>query len=228
MTVQRVKEKLQTHVGSSVSAMRLQLRDESGRVVASLDDDARLLGYFSPRDGYTLHVLDTDASSASASGWLEDTSKVEKYVLSDEAYAARDNTYRKFKEEQRRRDPSWTAERELAQRRGEAVPAAAGPPAEETHEAAEAAGVALGARCEVQPGGKRGCVAYVGNMTAPGLPLGWWVGVRFDEPVGKHDGCVGGVRFFECPAGYGVLLRPSKVTTGDFPELDPFEDDDEM
>ena len=33
-----------------------------------------------------------------ANGWLEDVSKVEKFVMSDEAYAARDNTYRKFKE----------------------------------------------------------------------------------------------------------------------------------
>lgn len=30
-----------------------------------------------------------------ANGWLEDVTKVDKYVMSDEAYAARDNTYRK-------------------------------------------------------------------------------------------------------------------------------------
>ena len=32
----------------------------------------------------------------------------------------------------------------------------------------------------------------------PGLPAGWWAGVRFDEPVGKGNGCVNGVRYFEC------------------------------
>ena len=118
MTVLRVKEKLPTHVGSSVSAMRLQLRDPQGAPLASLDDDARPLGYYSPRDGYTLHVVDTDAGSASAAGWLEDVSKVAKYELSDEAYAARDNSYRKFKEEKLKSDPGWTLQKELARRRG--------------------------------------------------------------------------------------------------------------
>lgn len=41
-----------------------------------------------------LHIIDTDPTSLSANGWLEDTSKVEKYVMSEEDYAKRDNTYR--------------------------------------------------------------------------------------------------------------------------------------
>jgi tubulin-folding cofactor B len=60
------------------------------------------------------------------------------------------------------------------------------------------------------------------------LPKGFWVGVRFDEPVGKNDGSVGGVRFFDAPAGYGGMIRPSCVTTGDFPEVDEFASDDEI
>jgi len=122
MTVLRVKEKLQSHVGSSVSSMRLQLRDEAGSPVASLDDDTKKLGFYSPRDGFTLHVTDTDAQSASAGGWLEDVSKVEKYELSEEAYARRDNTFRKYKEEQLRLDPTWTLQKELAKRRGVRCP----------------------------------------------------------------------------------------------------------
>ncbi len=35
-------------------------------------------------------------------GWLEDVSKVEKYVMSDADYDAREDTYRKFKEERLR------------------------------------------------------------------------------------------------------------------------------
>jgi tubulin-folding cofactor B len=63
---------------------------------------------------------------------------------------------------------------------------------------------------------------------APPLPAGYWVGIRFDEPVGKNDGSVSGVRFFEAPAGYGGLHRPAAVTVGDFPELDEFASDDEI
>lgn len=47
---------------------------------------------------YTLHIIDTDPLSLSANGWLEDTSKVQKYEMSDSDYSQRENTYRKFKE----------------------------------------------------------------------------------------------------------------------------------
>ena len=43
--------------------------------------------------------MDLDPNSSSANGWLEDVSKVEKYQISEEAYNARENTYRKFKEQ---------------------------------------------------------------------------------------------------------------------------------
>ncbi|ELR58484.1 CAP-Gly domain-containing linker protein 2 [Bos mutus] len=32
------------------------------------------------------------------------------------------------------------------------------------------------------------------------------------KPVGKNDGAVGGVRYFECPALQGIFTRPSKLT----------------
>lgn len=42
----------------------------------------------------TLHVEDTDVASVSRGGWLEDTSKVEKYVMSEDDYNSREGTYR--------------------------------------------------------------------------------------------------------------------------------------
>ena len=107
MTVARVKEKLMTHVGSNVSTMRLSLKDWDGALVAPMSDDTKMLGYFSPEDGWTIHIDDTDAHSASAGGWLEDVSKVKKYEMSDDAYNARENTYRQWKNEQLAKDPTW-------------------------------------------------------------------------------------------------------------------------
>lgn len=79
MTIADVKAKLCFHCGTPPSAMRLQLKDPGSRLLAVLDDDARMLGFYSPADGYVLHIIDTDPTSLSANGWLEDTSKVQAH-----------------------------------------------------------------------------------------------------------------------------------------------------
>ena len=229
MTVARVKEKLMTHVGSNVSTMRLSLKDWDGALVAPMTDDSKMLGYFSPEDGWTIHIDDTDAHSASAGGWLEDVSKVKKYEMSDEKYNARENTYRQWKNEQLAKDPTWCLEKAMAERRGETwVPKQT--VEDDEHQSLEASAIVdqVGNRCEVNPGGKRGVVMFVGKVE--GLPKGWWVGVQFDEPVGKNDGAVKGKRYFECPDGYGSFQRPANVKVGDYPEEDdPFaESEDEI
>ncbi|XP_036435742.1 CAP-Gly domain-containing linker protein 2 isoform X2 [Colossoma macropomum] len=58
-------------------------------------------------------------------------------------------------------------------------------------------------------GVKPGCIAYLGETQfAPGQ----WAGVVLNEPVGKNDGSVGGVRYFECQPLQGIFTRPSKLT----------------
>ncbi|KAI5945410.1 CAP-Gly domain-containing linker protein 2 [Manis javanica] len=57
-------------------------------------------------------------------------------------------------------------------------------------------------------GVKPGVVQYLGETQfAPGQ----WAGVVLDDPVGKNDGAVGGVRYFECQALQGIFTRPSKL-----------------
>ena len=60
-----------THVGSNVSTMRLSLKDWDGaRGGADLADDTKMLGYYSPEDGWTIHITDTDVNSRPrAGGW---------------------------------------------------------------------------------------------------------------------------------------------------------------
>uniref|UniRef100_A0A667WZ48 CAP-Gly domain containing linker protein 2 n=1 Tax=Myripristis murdjan TaxID=586833 RepID=A0A667WZ48_9TELE len=58
-------------------------------------------------------------------------------------------------------------------------------------------------------GVKPGVIAYLGETQfAPGQ----WAGVVLNDPVGKNDGSVGGVRYFECQPLQGIFTRPSKLT----------------
>ena len=52
-------------------------------------------------------------------------------------------------------------------------------------------------------------VMFVGPV--PGMPAGYWVGVQYDDKVGKNDGSINGRRYFRCPPGHGGFLRPNKI-----------------
>jgi len=84
----------------------------------------------------------------------------------------------------------------------------------------------IGMRCQVHPGGRRGEVQFVGEVKEIGSG-GYWVGVKFDEPVGKADGCTPkGTRYFDAGPGFGGFCRGKNVQTGDFPEIDIFAESD--
>ena len=51
-------------------------------------------------------------------------------------------------------------------------------------------------------------VAWQGEL--PGK-RGQWHGIIYDEPYGKHDGTYQGVRYFDCPPGYGSFVRETKI-----------------
>lgn len=60
------------------------------------------------------------------------------------------------------------------------------------------------------PGDRLAYVMFVGQL--PNMPSGYWVGVQYDEKVGKNDGTLHGKRYFTCPPGHGGFLRASKVS----------------
>merc|ERR1711907_458501 len=217
MTILEVMEKLRRHTGSGVGHMMLQLYNQAQQLVCTLDDPDRKLGYYSPEDGYGIHIVDSNPHSLSAGGWLEDVSLVKKYEISEEAYNKREGTVRKWMNEKKAHDPTWTIQKEMMRRKDPNWQ----PPNEQTDPefgAAEASQISVGDRCEVQPGSRRGEVKFVGKVEE--LNIGWWVGVALDEPVGKTDGSAKGVRYFDCMGPkYGTFARPDKVTVGDFPDL---------
>jgi tubulin-folding cofactor B len=91
--------------------------------------------------------------------------------------------------------------------------------------------IEVGMRCQVQPGDRRGRVAFVGVVPEIGGG-GYWVGVIFDEPVGKTDGHAGPKQYFHAGPGYGGFVRAKNIDVGDFPERDIFDElddsDDEL
>ncbi|CAG0894718.1 unnamed protein product [Darwinula stevensoni] len=58
-------------------------------------------------------------------------------------------------------------------------------------------------------GTKSGSIVYIGEVKfAPGE----WAGVVLDEPIGKNDGSVGGVKYFQCAPNHGVFSRLTRLT----------------
>ncbi len=91
--------------------------------------------------------------------------------------------------------------------------------AKEAEEEKTANALQIEQRCEVTVPGqarRRGVIKFIGQTS---FKPGWWIGIHYDEPVGKNDGSVEGKRYFTCPAKYGAFVKPAHVTMGDFPEL---------
>ena len=169
------------------------------------------LAVWGAHDGMLLRVSDR-RPGAQQPAWLRDADQVEKYEMPEEEYAARTDSVRAFKKAHAlgRFAPDAGGASPGAERGAERLPA-------HWH---------VGSRCLVDrsrmDGGdgyaRRGTIAYLGTTQfAPGN----WVGVAFDEPVGKNDGSVGGVRYFAAAPKHGGFVRAACVEVGDYPpELD--------
>ncbi|KAJ2757197.1 hypothetical protein GGI19_000247 [Coemansia pectinata] len=209
LTIEALKVRLEPIVGIRPIDQQLVLLDAASNPVCEISgDDTRMLGFYPVKDLMTLSVKTTNSSAQINF----DESQVEKYVMEDDEYDRRGDTVRAFKRRHRM---------------GRFADGASEISIDEDVKAKELAlSIPVGSRCEVAlPDGefrKRGTVRFVGET---GFRPGYWVGVEYDEPVGKNDGSVDGTRYFQCAADYGSFVRPEKVTTGDFPEEDIFGSD---
>ncbi|XP_070686041.1 tubulin-folding cofactor B [Pempheris klunzingeri] len=207
ISIAELKGKLEMVVGAPATGMDLELFSVADKFLQKLDDNEALLGSYPVDDDCRIHVIDR---SGSQMGEFTDVSKVEKFELSDTAYDKRTDTARSFMKKHR---VGHFNEEEMAKKKAELA-------AREEEQKAAAEAISVGNRCKVQVPGqptKLGTVMYVGTTD---FKPGCWVGVKYDEPLGKHDGTVEGKRYFECENKYGGFLKPLSVTVGDFPEED--------
>ncbi|XP_047450771.1 tubulin-folding cofactor B [Mugil cephalus] len=207
ITVAEMKGNLEMIVGAPASGMDLELYSASDKFLLNMDNNEALVGSYPVDDGCRIHVIDRSGGQL---GEFTDLSKVEKFELSDEAYEKKRDTVRSLMKEQR---VGRFNEEEMAKKKAEAA-------AREEKQKVAADSISVGSRCQVQVPGqptKLGTVMYVG--TADFKP-GHWVGVKYDEPQGKHNGTVEGKQYFQCEDKYGAFVKPLNVTVGDFPEED--------
>jgi tubulin-specific chaperone B len=200
-----------TGIPPDAQSLSLQLSDNDTKTpINPTNDKTTLLSAYSNhlRPFITLVVDDTRPESERV---LPDLN-AEHFTLTPEEYESRRDTVLAWKRNQKlgRFDP----ERETHLKSL----------AEQTLSAHQVAitqrDIAPGKRCIVgEDSQRRGMVRYVGQVDdLPGGGL--WVGVQYDEPVGKNDGSVAGKRYFEGGRNRGGFVRPEKVVVGDFPEED--------
>lgn len=153
--------------------MKIQLFDGDDQPKGDLTDGTKSLKDLGVRDGYRIHAIDVTGENED----FKDESMVEKYEMSEDAYNQRTDSVRAWKKKLQEEQGGAPTENEGAKLNEEA-----------------AKGISVGNRCEVTVGAqmaRRGEVAFVGTTK---FKEGIWVGIKYDEPVGKNDGSVAGVK----------------------------------
>ncbi|KAI9467756.1 hypothetical protein LPJ78_001714 [Coemansia sp. RSA 989] len=208
ITADELHARLELIVGIPPQSQQLELVD--AKTKASIPIPSQQQPLLSASNFAVLRVSSSEPQCRQLN--FNDLSQVEKYEMADDEYDAKQNTVRAFK---RRHNMGRFADNKSAMSIDD----------DDEYEK-EAREIKVGSRCRVsfqQAGMERlGTVRFVGKTQ---FRSGFWVGVEFDEPVGKNDGSVNNVRYFTCSPEHGSFVRPDMVTAGDFPEEDLFASD---
>lgn len=182
-------------------------------VLTAEDDENVTVADLNIKPFCRIHVQDTNPDTLLAD--LAQYEQADGFRLSKEAYEKRSDSVLQWKKQQQlgRFNPSY--ENRIQQL--------------DSENAAFAKCITVGDRCRIinLGGERRGTVKYIGKIQSLDEGKTFWVGIEFDEPVGKNDGSLDGVRYFNAKNGYGSFVAPKKVEIGDFPEEHFMNSDDE-
>uniref|UniRef100_A0A1B6LRF3 CAP-Gly domain-containing protein n=1 Tax=Graphocephala atropunctata TaxID=36148 RepID=A0A1B6LRF3_9HEMI len=212
LTVEDLKGKLELFTGAQAATMTIKVYNKDDELVCTLDKNDALVGSYPIDDGMRFHVEDPFTLRKEI-----ELSDAAKFDISEEEYSQRQDTVKAYLE--RNKLGKYNQE-EVEKREKERKQ-------EEEAEEQLAQNIQVNNRCLVKVIGqpeRRGLVMFVGKVE---FKPGWWVGIKYDEPQGKNDGSVSGVRYFECPPKYGSFVKPQFVEVGDFPE-EEFDLDEEL
>lgn len=179
--------------GGSCSTMQLEVYDKDNKLVCSLNDDSAMLGSYPIENSMRLHVIDKFSIRNELN-----FGNVEKYEMAPELYAKRSDTVRAFLVKNKMGKIVFFLNSvyclavivllsscfqgqyndDYIQKKQK----------QEEEEKKLADSTVIGSRCKVSvPNApvKLGTVLYAG--TVEGLS-GHWIGVKYDEPLGKNNG----------------------------------------
>lgn len=210
-TLAELKDRLEKITGVPPQVQKLVVYPTSGNTENPIEvgeqDDNKTLDSFGITAYGRIHVEDTRPPESRGVIDLNDLSQVEKYVMPEDEYEQRQDSVLQWKKTNRlgRFDPA-NKENELV--------------AEDEIEGRSVVinrGIEVNKRCQVN-GIRIGTVKFVGKV--PEINSKYWVGVEFDEPVGKNSGDIKGTKYFDCRDNHGSFVKPELVEIGDFEEED--------
>lgn len=224
-SVSTLKSKLEPVTGIPSVSQTLRTGNlDNSRIILSPEDALVGDNRFGLTKGSEIEVVDNRPAGARAAIDFSDLSSVEKYVMPEQEYEKLDDSVLAWKKRQGlgRFAPSAgsKSQDELVEERRE-----------RDRSEIKQRGVEVGQRCRVNESDeRRGVVRFVGAVEGLGGAKEEgciWIGVEFDEPVGRNDGSVevevveDGTKkkvkrkVFECKgANYGGLVRPERIEVG--------------
>lgn len=208
ITVEQLKGRLELITGIDFAYQQLLLSEASDDGVNEQTrlievDGSSKLESLNIKDGSFLKVIDTRPSDRKVDFLRDEANDDERYTMSQKEYEERSDTVLAFKRQHK------------LGRFGDNSTALSVSDSLTPNEKFD--GLVVGARCRVTPGDKLGTVRYIGVVPQIPQPGIIWVGVEYDEPVGKNDGTLNDVRYFETMKKHGAFVRSFNVELGAFP-----------